>query len=128
MKKFLFLPLFIFISTAGTLMAQQTSIKAVNTLTKETYLKLRDEGGIPSEQLVKTNLVFEDFYTEIQRTIAEMRTSGSNTAEEITRAWRNLSAVRDERLIKIFTEEEMAKWQKIEPSLRLQRIKEEQKD
>ena len=128
MKKFLFLPLFIFISTAGTLMAQQASIKAANTLTKETYLRLRDEGGIPSEQLVKTNSVFEDFYTEIQHTIAEMRTSGSNTAEEITRAWRNLSTVRDECLIKIFTEAEMAKWQKIEPSLRLQRIKEEQKD
>lgn len=127
MKKFLFLPLFIFISTAGTLMAQQASIKAVNTLTKETYLRLRDEGGIPSEQLVKANSVFEDFYTEIQRTIAEMRNSGSNTAEEITRAWKNLSTVMDERLIKIFTEEEMAKWQKIEPSLRLQRIKEEQK-
>ena len=128
MKKFLFLILFILISTTGTLMAQPAYVaKAANALTKETLLRLRDESGIPSEQLVKVYPVFEDFYTEIQSNIAEMRNSGNNTAEEITRAWGNLSVKRDERLIKIFSEAEIAKWQKIEPSLRLQRIREEQK-
>ena len=129
MKKFLFLILLILTSAAGTLMAQQAYVpKAANALTKETFLKLRDEGGIPGEQLVKAYSVFEDFYTAMQSTIAEMRIYGNNTAEEINKAWGNLSVARDERLIKIFTEEEMAKWQKkIEPSLRLQRIKEEQK-
>ena len=127
MKKLLIFALLIFVSGAN-LMAQANLPKAANTLTKETLLKLRDEGGIPGEQLVKLYPVFEDFYTVMQSTIAEMRVSGNNTSEEINKAWGNLSAARDERLMKIFTEDEMARWQKkIEPSLRLQRIKEEQK-
>lgn len=129
MKKFVFFILLFLTSAPGTLMAQQAYVpKAANALTKETLLSLRDGAGIPGEQVVKVYPVFEDFYTAMQSTIAEMRIYGNNTAEEINKAWENLSVARDERLVNIFTEGEMAKWQKkIEPSLRLQRIKEEQK-
>ena len=123
MKKQLFLGLLAFISTAGTLMAQDNmQPKKPHERAKETYFKLKTDLALTGEQDAKVYQAFEDYYTTMQKLREEMRASGNTGSERMKDNVEKISTVRDNKLKAALTEEQMKKWvNEIEPGMRPQR-------
>ncbi len=128
MKKQLILILLVFITTAGSILAQGTMEQKPNARAKETYFKLKTDLTLVGEQDAKVYQVFEDYYTTIQKVRDEMSASGSMDREKMKDNMQRVSGVRDAKLKVILTEEQMKKWvNEVEPAMHPQRKKEEQK-
>lgn len=70
----------------------------------------------------KTETVIADFNNAQQKSMEEMRASGSMDRDAMMAKRKELADARDVKLKAIFTEEQMKKWKdEIEPSLRPQR-------
>ncbi len=105
-----------------TLLAQEGRQR----LSSEERTKAAMEKIIPlqlnAEATQKTEAVLKEFFEAQEKAIREIRESGTTDREAIRAKRTELAAARDEKLKKIFTEEQMKKWtEEIEPSLRPQR-------
>jgi protein CpxP len=88
-------------------------------LTKEKLADLK----LNQDQTTKSDSVFMDSYRTQDKIFEEMRAGGGQPDREAMREkFQKLAADRDEKLKKIFTEDQFKKWKdEIEPSLRPQR-------
>jgi len=88
-------------------------------MTKEKLVDLK----LNQDQTTKSDSVFMDSYRAQDKIFEEMRASGGQPDREAMREkMQKLAADRDEKLKKIFTEDQFKKWKdEIEPSLRPQR-------
>ena len=78
---------------------------------------------LDKDQTDKTTAVFTDFYNARQKMMEEMRAGGGTPDRDAMREkGQKMAAERDEKLKKIFNEEQYKKWKDtIEPSMRPQR-------
>ena len=128
MKKQLILILLLFITTAGSIMAQGTMEQKPNVRAKETYFKLKTDLTLLGEQDAKVYQVFEDYYTTIQKVREEMRASGNLDRENMRDNMQRVAGVRDAKLKVILTEDQMKKWvNEVEPTMYPKTKREEQK-
>ena len=128
MKKQLFLTLLVFITTAGSIMAQEMVEQKPNVHAKETYFKLKADLNLVGEQDAKVYQVFEDYYTTEMKIKEEMRHAGNTDAERFADNMRRTAVLRDTKLKAILTEAQLNKWiNEIEPSMRAPKKVEEQK-
>jgi hypothetical protein len=128
MKKQLFLTLFAFITTVGSIMAQQAVEQKPNVHAKETYFKLKTDLSLTGEQDAKVYQVFEDYYTTKMKIKEEMRHAGNTDAERFADNMRRTALLRDTKLKAILTEAQLNKWvSEIEPSMRSPKKVEDQK-
>lgn len=89
--------------------------------TKATMEKLGPLNLTP-EVTKKTEVIFTDYNNTWQKTMEDMRASGSVDREAMMEKRKEQSDARDLKLKAIFTEEQMKKWKdEIEPSTRQQR-------
>jgi protein CpxP len=89
---------------------------------KQTMERLADL-KLDKDQTEKTTAVFKDFYDARQKMMEEMRAGGGQPDREAMRSkMTKMNDERDEKLKKIFNEEQYKKWKdEIEPSMRPQR-------
>lgn len=89
---------------------------------KQTMERLADL-KLDKDQTEKTTAVFKDFYDARQKMMEEMRAGGGTPDREAMRSkMTKMNDERDEKLKKIFNEEQYKKWKdEIEPSMRPQR-------
>jgi len=89
---------------------------------KQTMERLADL-KLDKDQTEKTTAIFKEFYETRQKTMEEMRAGGGQPDREAMRAkMTKMNDERDEKLKKIFTEDQYKKWKdEIEPSMRPQR-------
>ena len=128
MKKQLFLTLFAFITTAGSIIAQQAVEQKPNVHAKETYFKLKTDLSLVGEQEAKVYMIFEDYYTTEMKIKGEMRNAGNTEADRFADNMQRIAGVRDGKLKAILTEAQLNKWvTEIEPSMRSPKKAEEQK-
>ncbi|MEO6405593.1 MAG: hypothetical protein ABIY51_08685 [Ferruginibacter sp.] len=120
-KQLLTLMLALFVM-GGTAMAQngmqrQTPEERLTaTMEKLTVLSLTDD------QKDKTKTVFTDFYAAQQKSMEEMRASGTMDRDAMMAKRKELADARDAKLKVIFTADQMKKWiDEVEPSLRQRR-------
>lgn len=86
------------------------------TLEKLTVLNLS------AEQQEKSKTIFTEFFAAQQKTMDEMRASGTMDRDAMMAKRKELSDARDAKLKGIFTAEQMKKWvDEVEPSLRQRR-------
>lgn len=118
--------LFIAIVLTGVL-ATQAQGGGFQRRTPEERLKMTKEKLAPlnldKDQTTKSDSVFMDFYRAQDKMFEEMRAGGGQPDREAMREkmQKNMGD-RDEKLKKIFTEDQYKKWKdEIEPSLRPQR-------
>lgn len=77
---------------------------------------------LSAEQASKSDSVFTEFFTSSDKSIEEMRASGSFDREAMMTKRKELTDARDARLKVIFTAEQFKKFKdEIEPSMRPQR-------
>ena len=78
---------------------------------------------LDKDQTEKTNTVLTDYYKAQDKTRQEMMAGGGQPdREQMREKMQKLSGERDEKLKKIFTEDQFKKWKdEIEPALRPQR-------
>ena len=78
---------------------------------------------LDNDKSVQTDSVFSSFYRSIDKMREEMMSGGGQPDREVMREkFQKLAAERDEKLKKIFTEDQYKKWKDvIEPTLRPQR-------
>lgn len=120
-KQFLLLAALLFMGFA-TLFAQDGRQR----LSAEERTKAAMEKITPlqlnAEATQKTEAVLKEFFEAQEKAMKEIRESGNTDREAIRAKRTELAVARDEKLKKIFTEEQMKKWtEEIEPSLRPQR-------
>jgi periplasmic protein CpxP/Spy len=78
--------------------------------------------NLDAEATKKTEVVIADFNNAQQKSMEEMRASGTMDREAMMAKRKELSDSRDAKLKAIFTAEQMKKWiDEVEPSLRPQR-------
>ena len=89
---------------------------------KQTMERLADL-KLDKDQTEKTTAVFKEFYETRQKTMEELRAGGGAPDREAMRAkMQKMNDERDEKLKKIFNEDQYKKWKdEIEPSMRPQR-------
>ena len=89
---------------------------------KQTMERLADL-KLDKDQTEKTTAVFKEFYETRQKTMEELRAGGGTPDREAMRAkMQKMNDERDEKLKKIFNEDQYKKWKdEIEPSMRPQR-------
>lgn len=89
---------------------------------KQTMERLADL-KLDKDQTDKTTAVFKEFYETRQKMMEEMRAGGGTPDREAMRSkMTKMNDERDEKLKKIFNEEQYKKWKdEIEPSMRPQR-------
>ncbi|MCY7292065.1 MAG: hypothetical protein LH615_07775 [Ferruginibacter sp.] len=128
MKKKIFLSLLVFVTTAGSIIAQQTVEQKPNVHAKETYFKLKTDLSLVGDQEAKVYMVFEDYYTTEMKIKEEMRHAGNTDAERFADNMRRVALLRDTKLKAILTAAQLNKWvTEIEPSMRAPKKAEEQK-
>ncbi len=126
MKKQLFLTLLAFITTAGSIMAQQAVDQKPHVHAKETYFKLKTDLSLTGGQDAKVYQVFEDYYTTEMKIKEEMRAAGNTDAERFADNMQRIAGVRDTKLKVILTEAQLNKWtNEIEPAMRAPKVVEE---
>jgi len=77
---------------------------------------------LDKEKADQTDSVFTQFYRAADARRQEMMSGGSPDRDKMREEMQKMGAERDEKLKKIFTEEQFKKWKgEIEPSLRPQR-------
>ena len=120
-KQFLLFVAAVLISTTS-LMAQDARQKHTpEERTKVTMEKLAVL-NLDADHKVKVEGIFNDFYAAQQKSMQEMRTSGSTDREAMKEKHRQLASDRDTKLKAILTADQMNKWtNEIEPSLRMQK-------
>jgi hypothetical protein len=121
-KQILSLLLGVFVM-AGTAFAQDGQRQQ---MTPEERLKTTMEKLAPlnltAEQQEKTKTIFSDFFAESQKSMQEMRASGTMDREAFAAKRKEFADARDAKLKMIFNGEQMKKWiDEIEPSLRQRR-------
>jgi protein CpxP len=122
MKKALLL-LTVAFATIGTVHAQggpmQRTVEERVNATMEKLADLR----LDKDQTDKTKAVFTEFYEARDKMMQEMRGGGNPPdRDQMREKFQKMNTDRDEKLKKIFTEEQYKKWKdEIEPSLRPQR-------
>jgi len=78
--------------------------------------------NLDADQTSKTTAIITDFYTSSQKSMEEMRASGSFDREAFQAKREELTKARDEKLKTVFTADQFKKWiDEVEPSLRPQR-------
>ena len=89
---------------------------------KQTMERLADL-KLDKDQTEKTTAVFKEFYEARQKTMEELRAGGGTPDREAMRSkMQKMNDERDEKLKKIFNEDQYKKWKdEIEPSMRPQR-------
>ncbi|THU41969.1 hypothetical protein FAM09_07660 [Niastella caeni] len=88
-------------------------------LTKEKLVDLK----LDKDQIIKSDSVFMDFFKAQDKMFEEMRASGgAPDREQMREKNQKLIGERDDKLKKVFTEDQFKKWKdEIEPTLRPQR-------
>jgi periplasmic protein CpxP/Spy len=77
---------------------------------------------LDNDQTTKSDSTFMEFFRGQNKMFEEMRAGGAPDREQMREKNQKLAAERDEKLKKIFTEDQFKKWKdEIEPSLRPQR-------
>lgn len=86
---------------------------------KQTMERLADL-KLDKDQTEKATAVFKDFYEARSKMMQEMRASGGQVdRDQMREKGRKLTDERDEKLKKIFTEDQYKKWKdEIEPAMR----------
>jgi biopolymer transport protein ExbB/TolQ len=85
---------------------------------KEKLVDLKLDG----DQTTKSDSTFMEFFRAQNKMFEEMRSGGAPDREQMREKNQKLAADRDEKLKKIFTEDQFKKWKdEIEPSMRPQR-------
>lgn len=86
---------------------------------KQTMERLADL-KLDKDQTDKTSTVFKEYYEARQKMMQEMRAGGGQPdRDQMREKGQKLSAERDDKLKKIFTEDQFKKWKdEIEPSMR----------
>ena len=89
---------------------------------KQTMERLADL-KLDKDQTEKTSTVFKEYFEARQKMMEEMRAGGGTPdREQMREKGQKMMTERDEKLKKIFNEEQYKKWKdEIEPSLRPQR-------
>ncbi|CAN5488542.1 hypothetical protein BH11BAC3_BH11BAC3_24450 [soil metagenome] len=78
--------------------------------------------NLEADAKAKTEVIIGDFYKSQQKSMEEMRASGSMDREAMMAKLKELSEARDGKLKEVFTADQFKKWQdEVEPSLRPQR-------
>ncbi|HEU4576072.1 MAG TPA: hypothetical protein VFS36_13800 [Chitinophagaceae bacterium] len=78
--------------------------------------------NLDKDKLTQTDSVFTQYYKDMDAKRQEMMNSGSMDRDKMRETMMKMSADRDDKLKKIFTEDQFKKWKdEIEPSLRPQR-------
>ena len=122
MKKQFFLGALIVLFSINTVWAQgnrqkmSPQEKAVKIMGQLAPLQLNDE------QVKKTQVVFLSFFEEQQKANDEARANGNFDREVFMAKRKELIAKRDAELSKIFTEEQMKKWnESVEPGFKFRK-------
>jgi protein CpxP len=76
---------------------------------------------LDKDQTVKTDSAFSQFYRAQEKAMQDMRASGQMDRDKMRETRTKLEGEREEKLKKIFNEEQFKKWKEIEPTLRPQR-------
>ena len=119
--------LFIALVLTGVLTTQAQGGGGFQRRTPEERLKMTKEKLTPlsldKDQTTKSDSVFMDFFRAQDKEFEAMRAGGGQPDREAMREkFQKMAADRDEKLKKIFTEDQFKKWKdEIEPSLRPQR-------
>lgn len=97
-----------------------------NRLTVEERITALNEKLVPlnldKDKLAKTDSVFVNYYTTVQKKREEMMAAGSTDREEMRSKMQEYNKVRDDQLKMIFTDDQYKKWKaEIEPTMRPQR-------
>ena len=120
-KQILFIAIFLFAGLSSLTAQEARQRLSVEERTKAAIEKLTPL-NLDEESKNKTSLVLKEFFEEQEKAMKEFRESGNSDREAMRAKRQELAAARDEKLKKIFTEEQMKKWlEEIEPSLRPQR-------
>ncbi len=78
--------------------------------------------NLDADAKAKTEVIIGDFYKSQQKSMEEMRASGSMDREAMMAKRKELADARDVKLKEVFTADQFKKWQdEVEPSLRPQR-------
>ncbi len=123
-KKIALLGMGLVISLASV-MAQQGQ-GGDNRLTVQERITALHEKLVPlnldKDKLAKTDSVFVNYYTTVQKKREEMMAAGNMDRDEMRSKMQEYNKVRDEQLKLIFTEDQYKKWKdEIEPTMRPQR-------
>ncbi len=120
-KQILFIAIFLFAGLSSLTAQEARQRLSVEERTKAAIEKLTPL-NLDEESKNKTSVVLKEFFEEQEKAMKEFRESGNSDREAMRAKRQELAAARDEKLKKIFTEEQMKKWlEEIEPSLRPQR-------
>ena len=120
-KQILFIVIFLFAGLSSLTAQEARQRLSVEERTKAAIEKLTPL-NLDEESKNKTSLVLKEFFEEQEKAMKEFRESGNSDREAMRAKRQELAAASDEKLKKIFTEEQMKKWlEEIEPSLRPQR-------
>ena len=97
-----------------------------NHLTVEERITALNEKLVPlnldKDKLAKTDTIFVNYYTIVQKKRDEMMAAGITDREEMRSKMQPYNKERDEQLKLIFTEDQYKKWKdEIEPTMRPQR-------
>jgi periplasmic protein CpxP/Spy len=115
------------IAITGVLAVQAQGGGGFQRRTPEERLKLTKEKladlKLDKDQTTKSDSVFMDHYKAQDKIFEEMRAAGgAPDREQMREKMQKLAGERDEKLKKIFTEDQFKKWKdEIEPALRPQR-------
>jgi protein CpxP len=114
------------IAITGVLAVQAQGGGGYQRRTPEERLKLTKEKladlKLDKDQTTKSDSVFMDHYKAQDKMFEEMRAGGAPDREQMREKMQKLAGERDEKLKKIFTEDQFKKWKdEIEPALRPQR-------
>ena len=120
-KQILFIAIFLFAGLSSLTAQEARQRLSVEERTKAAIEKLTPL-NLDEESKNKTSVVLKEFFEEQEKAMKEFRESGNSDREAMRAKRQELAGARDEKLKKIFTEEQMKKWlEEIEPSLRPQR-------
>ncbi len=123
MKKQVSIFLAVFALSVGSLMAQGQGGQrlSVEDRVKAVHEKLSDL-KLDTDKQAKTDSIFTNYYTSLQKQREEMMASGTPDREAMRDKMLKLNIDRDEQLKVVFTDDQFKKWKNdIEPALRPQR-------
>jgi len=110
-----------FLATAFAVNAQGGQRRTVEERVKSAMEKVA-VFNLDKDKSTQTDSAFTSYYKSLESKREEMRASGSMDREKMRQTMQTLGAERDEKLKKVFTEDQFKKWKdEIEPSLRPQR-------
>lgn len=122
MKKTILILAIALIGTIGALAQGPGQQRSPEERAKQTMERLADL-KLDKDQTEKTSAVFKEFYEARQKMMEEMRAGGgAPDRDAMMEKIQKMNADRDEKLKKIFTDDQYKKWKdEIEPTLRPQR-------